>query len=1008
MELNAVISKTLRGASIGVIKKIQVSENLNLNNFVVVPDRFSFQAEKLIFESLKIKSTFNINVVSVSKLSNLVLKLLGKEITSEKQINSALLVYSILLNNKDEFKTFASSKIDYDLAKDLYLILAQFKSSGVLPENLALEKLDDKLSDILLLYKKYEELKNENLDANDVLNVFASEIENSDLVKNSNFYFLEFDALTKQVFEVLKNLVKNAKSVTVGVAFTSKDNEYIYEKDIFNKLSEISNSLKIRINSEIADDNFSPLQKALCENLFSLSKEKVDVKEKSINVIGTSDESEEIKKIVEIINFEVKNNNRRYGDFNIVLPNISGYENELEKYFTHENIPYFIDTDFSLASTLPIKFLNNFFNFYITKNTDDLFEMLCSVYSNLSSCEIKKIISLRENFGLSFDEILEHKFESENINRFFDKIKKCQEKCEKIKKISNLIDFLKDFFEIFDIININKDFILKLQDEKDLKNFKIYEQIEEKFENLILNLSLISFEEEIDLKQIVKIFNDVAMLIKISIIPLAVDCVFVGCCDVSYFEEKDVFIFVGSNQGVLPKNVKDVGILNDNDILNLKKVKVEPSVKMLNRRNKFKLFCDACLCKERLYLLLLSNSKQQENEFVVSVQSKFTCGGENVALSNDFYTKLINGKQDVTFKLASKFNENYFKNKTLSKEEAEIENAKKTFFKNNSTSITKVQDYFKCPFYAFASHALKIKDKEGYLLNELDVGNILHKFCELYEINKKMGRTADVASLYLESINSNERTKLLYENGHNTFAFERLVKEAKALALEIDRHEKSSNFSPFKFEESFSLPLTEDINLVGKIDRIDKHTDKYRIIDYKTGSTSLSLSSLYYGLQIQLPVYMNACERKFGKCLSGTYFPINPKSVYAKNCKLSGYFINDKTNFALLDKNILQNGNKSDVLDVTFKGKEDLAVNEKAGVCTESELDAIKKYSEEIAKTCVKESLGGKFSATPCDSKYCENCFLYKLCSFKYGENSREQGGQFENSTFLKILDEEE
>ena len=52
------------------------------------------------------------------------------------------------------------------------------------------------------------------------------------------------------------------------------------------------------------------------------------------------------------------------------------------------------------------------------------------------------------------------------------------------------------------------------------------------------------------------------------------------------------------------------------------------------------------------------------------------------------------------------------------------------------------------------------------------------------------------------------------------------------------------------------------MRLRGRIDRVDlcETDDKVyvKIIDYKTGNTSLDLVALYYGLQLQLAVYLDA------------------------------------------------------------------------------------------------------------------------------------------------------
>ena len=91
---------------------------------------------------------------------------------------------------------------------------------------------------------------------------------------------------------------------------------------------------------------------------------------------------------------------------------------------------------------------------------------------------------------------------------------------------------------------------------------------------------------------------------------------------------------------------------------------------------------------------------------------------------------------------------------------------------------------------------------------------------------------------------------------------------------------KKVDFEPAGFEVSFSpmdhlramrIPLSseEAIHLRGRIDRIDLCEDGDRlylkIIDYKTGKTKFDLTDIYYGLQLQLVVYMDAAMEKIGR-----------------------------------------------------------------------------------------------------------------------------------------------
>lgn len=64
------------------------------------------------------------------------------------------------------------------------------------------------------------------------------------------------------------------------------------------------------------------------------------------------------------------------------------------------------------------------------------------------------------------------------------------------------------------------------------------------------------------------------------------------------------------------------------------------------------------------------------------------------------------------------------------------------------------------------------------------------------------------------------------------------------------------------------IPVSKEeaIHLKGRIDRIDLCEDGdllyLKIIDYKTGKTKFDLMEAYYGLQLQLVVYMDAALEK--------------------------------------------------------------------------------------------------------------------------------------------------
>ena len=73
MKINLVTGANIYEATKNSFKCIDKND-FDTNYFVVVPDRYSLQAEKLLFDTLEIESTFNINVISLTGLAQKVLE----------------------------------------------------------------------------------------------------------------------------------------------------------------------------------------------------------------------------------------------------------------------------------------------------------------------------------------------------------------------------------------------------------------------------------------------------------------------------------------------------------------------------------------------------------------------------------------------------------------------------------------------------------------------------------------------------------------------------------------------------------------------------------------------------------------------------------------------------------------------------------------------------------------------------------------------------------------------
>ena len=138
---------------------------------------------------------------------------------------------------------------------------------------------------------------------------------------------------------------------------------------------------------------------------------------------------------------------------------------------------------------------------------------------------------------------------------------------------------------------------------------------------------------------------------------------------------------------------------------------------------------------------------------------------------------------------------------------------------------------------------------------------------------------------------------------------------AAVAAIQITEQLKYSDFlieeaeAQFKFKKKY-VPIcietaeNEKIFIEGKIDRIDSCVigeRKYaRIIDYKTGSKDFDITKTYFGLSLQLPVYIRAYTDNNADSSPGGvfYLRLKPKMVSIKNeAELSAVAVKVKENF---------------------------------------------------------------------------------------------------------------
>ncbi len=198
-------------------------------------------------------------------------------------------------------------------------------------------------------------------------------------------------------------------------------------------------------------------------------------------------------------------------------------------------------------------------------------------------------------------------------------------------------------------------------------------------------------------------------------------------------------------------------------------------------------------------------------------------------------------------------------------------------------SVTRLETFAACAFSHFLIYGLSLKERSESGFYAVDFGNIFHdvleRFAEGMEKNSYSWFTItepeseELLKEALEQSLGANHNLALYENARSSYAKERMYRILKRTVSALLYQVRKGRFMPDCFEVSFSytenlksvhfnLSDEEKMHLQGRIDRIDTYRDEdkiyVKVVDYKSGSTSFQLLNVYYGLRLQLVVYMNA------------------------------------------------------------------------------------------------------------------------------------------------------
>ncbi|MBE5937599.1 MAG: hypothetical protein E7265_06170 [Lachnospiraceae bacterium] len=204
-------------------------------------------------------------------------------------------------------------------------------------------------------------------------------------------------------------------------------------------------------------------------------------------------------------------------------------------------------------------------------------------------------------------------------------------------------------------------------------------------------------------------------------------------------------------------------------------------------------------------------------------------------------------------------------------------------------SVSRFEQFAKCRFAHFLKYGLHLNNRPEYIIDVPDIGILFHGVVEgfskrLSDNNKRWQDTDDIlirewTREITDAICTEYGNSIMQDNARNEYMKERIFRISERTIKTLAKHMKSGAFEASGYELSFLRLGTSDMinmrlddghvmHLTGRIDRLDvceQGDNVYiKIIDYKTGNKSYSLKDVYYGLDMQLVVYIQTAKEVMG------------------------------------------------------------------------------------------------------------------------------------------------
>lgn len=589
---------------------------------------------------------------------------------------------------------------------------------------------------------------------------------------------------------------------------------------------------------------------------------------------------------------------------------------------------------------------------------------------------------------------------------------------------------------------------LQFQEKGELALAKEYSQIYRIVIELFDKFVELLGDEQVSLQEYCELLDAGLQEAKVGVIPPSLDQVVIGDVERTRLNNLKVLFFVGANDTFLPGKLGQGGLLSERDREKFarQKLSLSPGAKEKTYIQKFYLYLNLTKPSDKLYLSfskVSSDGKALRPAYLVQdirrLFPRIQIREDGGTLAEQELTRdtgvlyLAKGLRSRQQGLTEEWKElfSWYQRQEKERETGLDRILDAAFYRKepdrltkkaadmlfgdiSRASVTRLEQFASCAYAHFLTYGLRLSEREEYRFESLDLGNIAHQSMERFarkadeyqsdwaKLTEELRR--ELVEKSVEESIADYGNTVLYSSARNEYMVTRIKNLIQRSVWALTKQMERGDFRPRGYELKFGS---------GKIDRLDTYEDErhiyVKVTDYKTGMKSFDITAFYHGLQMQLPVYLNAAleiEKQKSAQYPGNreegekevvpagifYYRIQDPFVekesddqvlegkILKELRLDGLVNADEDVIMHLDRELIGNSN---VIPVGRNKDGSLSKNSK--VLPPEEFELFLEYAKEKERELKRQMEEGHAEAAPYElggNTGCDYCAYHAVCGF--------------------------